>query len=364
MLTIGVEEEFFVVDPRTRDLALQGIPNFEELEGGDIRGFDREFQEAVVESRTGVCEDLSQVRTEVQDLRKTLARAASEGGLSVVSAGTLPTADWRIARTTKKVRYEEISQHYHDVVHRRLTCGCHVHIGIKDRDLAVQVLNRVLDWLPSLLAISASSPFYEGFSTGYQSYRSLLWGGFPVAGPPPVHNSHTQYVDTIQTLIKSGAILDEGHVYWDVRLGIKFNTLEFRIADACTDPGDTVLQAGLCRALVLTCMREIENGLPHMPARPELLRAATWKSARSGLNDALIDVRTGELMPADVLLRRLLEYLEIALRDLGDWDTVRQLTEKIRRQGTSAQRQCRAFASAGRLECVVDRLIKDTVPAG
>lgn len=365
MLTIGVEEEFFVFDPATRDLAVEGLPNFDLLKqqnnlDSEIYGFDHEFQSSIVESRTGICQDLNQVRIQIQELRHVLVGSALESELFVFAAGTLPLGNWRTAQITNKPRYEEIAQHYREVVQRRATCGCHVHIGIADRDIAVQVLNRVRPWLATLLALSASSPFYEGNDTGYQSFRSLLWGGFPVAGTPSAFSSHKDYLEKIQTLIDTGSILDAGHIYWDARLGVRYDTLEFRIADACTTVDEVILQAGLCRALALTCINEIKNNRPLPAAQPELTRAATWRAARSGLDGNLIDVAEKEQVSATIMLDRLLNYVRNALEELGDWDEVVSLADQTRQRGTSARRQHQVLARTGRLEDVVNELAVET----
>lgn len=273
----------------------------------------------------------------------------------------MPLGNWRTARVTKKPRYEQIAQHYREVAQRRTACGCHVHIGIADRDIAVQVLNRVQPWLPILLALSASSPFYDGADTGYQSSRTLLWGGFPVAGMPNIFSSHKEYLAKVQILIDTGSILDPGNIYWDARLGIKYDTLEFRIADACTTVDEAILQAALCRALVLTCINEIANNRPLHAVQPELLRAATWRAARSGLDDDLIDVVAEEKVTATIMLDRLLNYLRDTLEELGDWDEIVDLADQTRQRGTSARRQHQVLARTGRLEGVVDELAVETV---
>jgi len=357
-----VEEEFFLFDPLDRSLANGGLPNLGAIqhERSGIPAFDHEFQASIVESRTGICPDLQQVRRELETLRRALVRAATESDLSVLSAGTMPLASWRTARVTQKARYRQIAQHYREVVHRRATCGCHVHVGIADRDLAVQVINRVRPWLPVLLALSTSSPFYESADTGYQSSRNLLWGAFPVAGGPGLHNSYKDYDDKVALLIATGAILDVGHVYWDARVGTKYETVEFRIADACTTVDETVLQAGLCRALALTSLREIACDRPIPAVEPELIRAASWRAARSGLDDCLIDVIATEQVPAAELLDRLLHYLRDALEELGDWEEIVDLVQQTRNRGTSARRQHQVLARSGRLEDVVDELAAET----
>ncbi len=366
MLTIGIEEEFFVVDPKRHTLAADGLPGFDRLKkssavGDDgVSGFDDEFQLSIVESRTGICKSLDQVQIELKLLRNALVNTAGESGLSIVSAGTLPTSDWRTFRITNKPRYWHIAEHYREVVNRRATCGCHIHIGIADRDIAVQVLNRVQPWLPVLLALSTSSPFYDGADTGYSSFRSTLWGSFPVAGSPGVFNSYDEYSAQVQLLVKTGAIVDEGNIFWDARLGTRFETLEFRIADACTTLDETVLLAALCRGLTLTCLREIADSKSATDFRAELLKAATWRAARHGLDDTLIDVVAAEKVPAALIIDRFLHYIRAALEELGDWDTVVDLVEQMQRCGTSTQRQHRLFAESGNIEYVVDQLIAET----
>jgi glutamate---cysteine ligase / carboxylate-amine ligase len=364
MLTIGVEEEFFVFDPTKRDLAVDGLPDFELLKQNSFDGliyrFDQEFQLSIVESRTGICRDLDQARIQIRELRHALVQAASKSGLLILAAGTLPLGNWRTARITEKPRYAEIAEHYREVAQRRATCGCHVHIGIADRDIAVQVLNRVQPWLPTLLALSASSPFYDEADTGYQSSRNLLWGGFPVAGTSNTFSSYKDYLETIRVLIDTGSILDSGHIYWDARLGVKYDTLEFRIADECTTVDEVILQAGLCRALALTCLNETTDNRPLAAAQPELIRAATWRAARSGLDDHLIDVVAKEKVTATTMLDRLLNYLRNALEELGDWDEIVGLVDQTRQRGTSARRQRQALARSGRLEDVVDEIAAET----
>ncbi len=366
LLTIGVEEEFFIVDPATRGLSALGLPLFDRLKrrapsfDGVSYGFDNEYQLSIVESRTRICEYLSEAREEILGLRRALIQTATHSDLSIVSSGTLPLANWRTARATKKPRYQQIGEHYRDVVERRATCGFHVHIGIPDQDLAVQVLNRIRPWLPILLALSVSSPFYDGADTGYESSRYLLWGGFPVAGLPDRHDSHNNYSRRIEQLIATGSIMDRGQVYWDARLGTRYPTLEFRIADGCPRVDTAVLQAGLARALVLASMQEIERGQLEPAVIPDVYRAAAWRAARSGLQGDLIDVLAVERVPAPQMVDRFLDHLRPALEELGDWDEILELVESNRRLGTSAYRQRTVFQCTKRLEEVVDALVIET----
>lgn len=363
-LTLGVEEEFFVVDPATRAVVTDGRPVLGRLDEqglvGDKNSYDEEFQLSMIESRTEVCQDLGEVRAELQRLRATLVRAAEDAGRWVVAAGTLPMADWRTQRITPKPRYQQQAEVYQQVARQQVICGCHVHVGVSDRETAVQVLNRVRPWLPVLLALSASSPFWMGQDTGYASYRAILWGSWPTAGMPGCYRSATEYRAVTQSLIDAGTIFDAGQLYWDVRLGTKHDTLEFRIADACTTLDEAVLQAGLCRALVQTCLDETASGKPLPGVRPELLAAAKWRAARFGLDGDLVDALTAEAVPATALLDRFLVYLRRALEDVGDWDEVATLVDQTQRRGTSAQRQRHALAKAQRLEDIVDLLATET----
>ena len=362
MLTIGVEEEFFVFDPVDTSLALDGLPGLQRLQEGydGVAGFDHEFQLAIVESRTEICANLASIRASLSGLRASLQASAAADGLAFLSAGTMPTANWRTVPVTPKPRYDEINEHYRDVVRQRLTCGCHVHVGVPDRDLAARVVSRVQVWLPFLLALSASSPFREGLDTGYASSRSLLWGGFPVAGPPGPFASYADYVARVDALIESGAILDAGHVYWDVRLGIRYETVEFRIADACTTVDEVVLQVALCRALVATCLREAVEAEDQRPTFSQLYRASSWRAARSGLEGNLIDVVTGRQSPAWQSIKAMLGYLRPALEAADDWDEVMLLIAKLRRHGNSSQRQLRAMAESGRIEHVIEQLAEES----
>jgi carboxylate-amine ligase len=235
-----------------------------------------------------------------------------------------------------------------------------VHVGISDQETAVQVLNRVRPWLPGLLALSASSPFWMGTDSGYASYRTIVWGRWPSAGVPGFYHSAAEYHQVVQALIDTDTILDPAQIYWDIRLNSKHSTLEFRTADACTTVDEAVLQAGLCRALVRTGIDEARAGRPLPDVRPELLRAAKWRAARSGLEDNLIDVFDAEAVPATVLLERFLAYLRPALQDSGDWDEVTALIEQTQRRGTSAHRQRRVFAQSQRLKDVADLLVMET----
>ncbi len=364
-LSLGVEEEFFVVDPTTRALApgaqviLDHLAD-QGLASGRDYSYDHEFRASMIESRTPVCRSLGDVRFELERQRSILIRAALDVGRWIMAAGMAPLADWEGQRITPTPRYQQIAQHYQKVAEGLTICACHVHVGIADAESAVQVSNRVRPWLPALLALSASSPFGIGRDTGYASYRTMIWAPLPSGGMPDIYRSAAEYRNLVQALIDTGTILDSRQIYWDVRLGDGHDTLEFRIADAATTIDEAVLQAGLCRALAQTCLDEAVSGQVLPDVRPELLRAAKWRAARFGLDDNLIDVLKAESLPAPALLDRFLAYLRPALEDAGDWEEVVDLVEGTRRRGTSARRQRQAFAHTKRLQDVVDLMVNET----
>lgn len=365
-LTLGVEEEFFLVNRRTRALSDAG-PVYAAIDTNHtddgISPYAREFRRAMIESRTAVCHTLGEVRHELRQLRRGLIEAAAEADLCLMSAGSAPLADWKARGVTPAPRYERMAEAYQQLAREQLICACQVHVGVPDQDSAVGVLNRVRRWLPTILALFASSPFWMGCDTGYASYRTMLWQRWPTAGMPGQFGSVGEYHALVESLVKSGVVADAGQIYWAVRLNPTYGTLEVRVADACTTVDEAIAYAGLSRALVRACLEEGRNERELSVVRPEILAAARWRAARSGLDDALVDPLTAEPIPASAMLDRLMMYVRPALEEVGDWDEVSDLVEQTVRQGTSAARQRAAYRGADRLEDVVDLLVQETALA-
>lgn len=356
--TIGVEEEFHVIDPVTRRL----VPDAGLILGRsewDGRA-DAELHQSTVETRTAVCRTLGELRGQLTGLRHDVIDAAVEVGRSVVAAGTVPMFDVAEQRITATPRFERMADGYQILAREQLICGCQTHVGIQDDELAVQLMNRARPWLAVLLALSASSAYWDGADTGYASYRYEQWRRWPTSGIPQQFQSRAAYTAVVETLIDSGAISDAGMLYWDLRPSDHHGTLEFRIADACPTVDDVVLQAALARGIVRTCHQEVVREQPLPMISWELLTAASWQAARFGVTAALIDVQAGRPLPAADRIRQLLRYIRPALEEEGDWEEVRLLVEDVLRRGTSSQRQRAVFARQGRLEDVVDRLIAET----
>ncbi len=360
VLTLGVEEELHVVDPSTHGLANVGeevVAGLEDAGGGEFAG---EIKRSMVETCTAVCTTLPDLRRELVRLRREAVDAAGARGRRLAASGTLPLADWRHAETASVERYHRIVALHRQVAVDQIVCGCHVHVGIADRELAVQVLDRARLWLPPLLALSASSPYWTDVDTGYASYRPTVWGHWPTADLPGSFDSAAAYDGVVAALVDSGTIVDAGQVYWDLRLSAHQQTLEFRVADTCTTVDEAVLQAGLCRALARTCAAEAARGDDAPGVRMELLRAAKWRAARDGCEGELLDLRSGRTVPAAVLLGALLDHVRPALEEVGDAEEVAALVEQTLRRGTGARRQRRAFARSGRLEAVTDVIVDET----
>ena len=319
-----------------------------------------EYRLSMLESRTRVCHDLSGLRADIGTLRLGLVSAAAESGHRIVAAGTVPLADWRTQVVNPYPRFLQVARNYARLADEHVVCGCHVHVGLADRDVVVQVMNRVRPWLPVLLALSASSPFWMGESTGYASYRSMVFERWPLAGLPPLFDSFEAYERAVQELIEVEVAVDVRQAFWDVRPGITHPTIEFRIADSCPSVDDTILQAGLCRALVRTCLDDLEGKRAVADHRPELLRAARWRAARFGLGDRLLDPVTGSLLPAAEVVARLVDHVGEALDEAGDRDEIAMLAEQALDRGTSARRQEEKMAETGDLAAVVDLLIEET----
>jgi carboxylate-amine ligase len=229
----------------------------------------------------------------------------------------------------------------------QLTCGCHVHVEVESRAEAVGAVDRMRSWLPVLLALSTNSPFWHGEDTGYASYRTQVWDRWPSAGSTEVFGSEAAYEALLDSLVGSGVILDRAMIYFDARPSERYSTVEIRVADVCLDLDDAVLVAALSRALVTTSAAAWRSGQPADEIRPELLRAARWRAARSGLGDDLVDLSTGTPARAATMLGRLVSHVRPALEDAGDLPVVTAGIERVLRRGTGAERQRTAYRDLG-----------------
>jgi carboxylate-amine ligase len=355
--TIGVEEEFCLVDVRTgqlRPAADRVVPLAKGRLGGQA---EWELNRAQVETGTRVCHSLAEVRAELERLRRELRAAAAEAGCAVLASGTHPTAAPADSGVNPvKARYRWLEQEYQAVARQQLVSGCHVHVGIADRELAIDLLNRTRPWLATVLALSANSPFWAGADTGYASYRTEVWAGWPLSGTPEPLASRRSFEELVAALQAVDALPDASFFYWNVRPSARYDTLEFRVADACLGVDDAVMVAGLWRALARTCAREAAEGVPAPTLRTELVDAARWRAARYGLDGTLVDLVAIRTAPAREVVDSLLGHLRAALEELGDWDEVSGLVADTLAGGNGAARQRAARARRGDLGDVIDLL--------
>jgi carboxylate-amine ligase len=359
--TFGVEEEYQIVDPETRELRARGGRVLQraqqDLSEDEVAP---EILTPQIEAMTDVCHTLAEVRDEIVRLRRGVAQAAAKEGGRIAAASTHPFSHWRDQPITPKQRYENIAQYYQRLTEELLAFGFHVHVGFEDREAAVQVMNRARVWLAPMLALSANSPFWLGADTGYASFRTQVWGRLPTAGQPAPFESLAEYDALVKALVATGTVAEPTKIYWDVRLSENQPTIEFRVMDACARVDEAVMMAGLSRALVRACHEQASREEPYPKPRPELLRAAHWLASRHGLDAKLADVEAGHAIPAREMIEKLLAFLRPALEEGGDWEEVSALVHETLKRGNGASRQREAYERAGRLEDVVDMLIEET----
>ncbi|MBP2706692.1 glutamate--cysteine ligase [Microbispora sp. RL4-1S] len=355
---MGVEEEFLVVDLETRRLTPLAQAMLDRL---PEEGFAAELQRSVVETNSTPREALGDVRDELVRLRRALVSAAEPIGAGAIASGTSPLTGVEGHVITPGERYEYLSDSYRLLAQEQLVCGAQVHVEIDDRDVAVLAAQRVEAWLPPLLALSASSPYWLDEDSGHASSRALGWQRWPTAGPIGPFVSAADYDRTVEDLVASGVIEDRGMVYFDIRLSAHVPTLELRVCDSCPLVDDVVLLAGLFRALIARESESVMRGeASRAERRPALLRAAGWRAARSGLEGDLLSPIDSRPVPAPRLITWLLDDLRPTLEALGDWSVVSELADAALRRGSAAARQRAAVALHGRAEDAVDLLLKET----
>jgi carboxylate-amine ligase len=359
-VVLGVEEEFHLVDLESR-CAVPRVPELlDELAALDADAFAAELKPSIIETNSDPTSSLTDLRADLVRLRKMLSSLAHTRGLGVVGAGSVPLVDGSALGITESPRYQRMRDEYQMLAFEQQICGTQVHVDVPDRDAAVAVMQHSAPWLPVLLALSGSSPFWKSEDTGYASSRTLAWHRWPTAGPPAPLRDAADYDALIDDLLRSGTMSDPGMVYFDMRPSAHQKTVELRICDASPTVDGVVLIAGLARALVVHGVRAHTEGRLQPQYRPELLRAASWRAARSGLEGDLVDVTGRELVPPSRAIRQLLDHLRDDLEDAGDWDEVSDLALDALARGSSAARQRQRANRGGGLEGVVDMLVAET----
>ncbi len=357
-LTLGAEEELHLIDLESWQLSARAPQLLSRL---PTQNYSAEIQRTTVETNTDVVESLDELRHELIRLRRGLSDVAAAEGLGAAAVGTAPRSGFADFELTSSGRYGRMQEQYRLLVDEQLICGLQIHVGISDRDLAVAIMQRVARELPVLLALSASSPFWNGEDTGYASIRTIIWQRWPSAGVTGPLRSADDYDSLIRDLINTGVIADAKMAYFDVRPSSHAPTLELRVCDACPIVDDAVLIAGLFRAAVRKAELEIASARLYEPVAAPIHRAAIWRAARGGLASEVLDhTRHPQPIPAAQAVRGLVERLRPQLEELGDWEQVRHLAETTLARGNSADRQRAALAERGELTDVVQLVVDET----
>ncbi len=368
-LTVGVEEEYLLVDRATRELLPETPTNLftkcEQVLGAQV---SPEFLQSQIEIGTAICRSIDEIRADLMRLRRVVIDIADDFGLGVIAASIHPFSSWRNLRRTAKERYDLIEYEYQATARRLLTCGMHVHIGVGDDRLRIDLMNQMTYFLPHLLALSTSSPFWEAEDTGLMSYRLTVSDGLPRSGIPPRLADWHEFTDMVQTLVATGSIQDGSKLWWDIRPSARFPTLETRITDVCTRLDDAVTIAALVQAISCMLSRlRVEN--QQFRLYPSALIAENrWRAMRYGIDKGLIDFGVGAVKPMDHLIDELIEMIGADVEKLGSRRAVEHARD-IARNGTSAHRQRTTWEAArergadpveaGR--AVVDALIAETM---
>ena len=362
--TLGVEEEYMLLDGETLDLVQHVEAVLAATEGHELeQRVNPELMQSVLEIATPVCRTPSDVERELRKLRAYVTGLAAERELRVGSAGTHPFSLFERQRITARDRYRHLVDQLQYVARRELIFGMHVHIAVDDPEKAVQVVNGLLAHLSSLLALSASSPFWRGELTGLDSSRQMVFAAFPRSGPPPRFHDYADYAEVVGQLEKTGCIADYTHIWWDIRLHPRYGTVEVRICDAVSRLEDAVALAAFCQALVKLYSERFDSG-QEIPSYHRILTTENkWLAARYGLEAPVMDLATGRRnrVPVAQLVRRTLKEIEPHARELGadsELDGIREILAR----GNGADRQRRVW-NANRDITEVVREIADATEA-
>jgi carboxylate-amine ligase len=359
--TLGIEEEFQIVHAETRELRSYVSQLLEEgKQNAILRERVRpEMHQSVVETGTGICRDIKQARSEICELRGTLQNLAKRDGLRIVAAGTHPFSDWKKQEITDGDRYKNIVEDLQDVARANLIFGLHVHVGIKDRDTAMALANQIRYFLPHILALSTSSPFWLGRSTGLKSIRSEIFKRFPRTGIPGKFATYQAFQSYVDLLVKTGCIDNAKKIWWDVRAHPFFDTVEVRICDMTTRIDDTVAIAALIQAVMGKLYLLYRRNLAFRDYSRALIEENKWRAVRYGLDGQLIDFGKREQVPVRLLVGELLDFVQEAAEIFQSQDELERI-RGIVKDGTSADRQLAIHAKTGSLHAVVDDLIQQS----
>jgi len=357
--TLGIEEEFAIIDPETRELRSH---IHEILEDGKVTLKEQikpEMHQSVVELGTEICQSVVDAREHVIGLRTKLATLAGRSGLKIASVGTHPFSHWHDQLITEGERYQEIVKDMQLLARANLIFGLHVHVGIPDRDSAIQVMNQVRYFLPHIYALSVNSPFWVGRNTGLKGYRLKVFERFPRTGIPDAFESLSEYEDYCKLLVKTGCIDNPKKIWWDIRLHPFFDTLEVRVCDAQSRVDDTLAIAALIQAVVSKLFKLLRHNTTFRVYRRRLLDENRWRATRYGIDGKLIDFGQETEVEARTLIEELLAFVASEVDELGTQHEMAHI-ERIMREGTGADRQLACWERTHDIKAVVDQIVAET----
>jgi carboxylate-amine ligase len=357
--TIGVEEEFQIIDPDTCELRSHVMQLVSAASPDILDQVKGEMHQSIVETGTRICENVGDLRVEMHRTRGELVAAAERAGLQVAAAGTHPFSSWIDQVISPGERYQNIVEELQQLARSLLIFGMHVHVAMPDKQTTIDMMNMVRYFLPHLLALSTSSPFWMGRNTGLKSFRTTVFRRFPRTGVPEQFASWSEYENFINLLVKLNSIDNGKKIWWDVRPHPTFGTLEFRMCDVTTKVEEAVAIAALTQAIVVKLHRLYTSNMSYRLYRRVLIEENKWRAARWGIEGKLIDFGKEAEVPMRDLAHELLEFVDDVVDDLGSRSAV-EYVNTILNEGTSAERQLRVYEQTGDLKAVVRHLVEET----
>lgn len=358
--TIGVEEEYMIIDPETRELKSHDQKIVEMASRILDDQVKAEMHQAVVEVGTGICRNVEEARRDIQNLRKTVSEVAGELNLKLGAAGTHPFSHWSKQLITPNPRYEDIVNELQEAARSNLIFGLHVHVGIDNKNIAMHIANSVRYFLPHVYALSTNSPFWEGRNTGFKSFRSKVFDKFPRTGIPDYFNTYEDFMHYVNLLVKTGCIDNAKKIWWDIRVHPFFDTIEFRICDIPMLVDETICITAIFQALVCKLYKLRMQNQTFINYNRALINENKWRASRYGIDGKMIDFGKEEEVRTRSLVLELLDFIDDVVDELGSREAVRY-AEKILENGTGADRQLEVYQQTGNLVDVVDFITEQTL---
>ncbi len=358
--TLGIEEEYMVVNPETRELTSHDQRIVEQASRVLDDQVKAEMHQAVVEVGTGICKDVFEAKKDLSNLRRTVSQVASDNGLRIGASGTHPFSHWSTQLITPNPRYEDIVNELQDAARSNLIFGLHVHVGIADKQMAMHIANSVRYFLPHVYALSTNSPFWEGRNTGFKSFRSKVFDKFPRTGIPDYFNTYEDFIGYVNLLVKTGCIDNAKKIWWDLRVHPFFPTIEFRICDIPMLVDETICIAAIFQALVAKLYKLRTSNLNFMLYTRALINENKWRAGRYGIDGKMIDFGKEEEVKTRLLILELLDFIEDVIDDLGSREAINYVHTMLE-NGTGADRQLKVYEETGDLVKVVDYILEQTL---